>query len=260
MTLAPTAATGARPGASRPIRILDYLPDLADGLDPAAREQATQLLVAPAVILECGSYDLRELSPDTGTLLLIAEGLIKRVVRICNQKRGAVLLGPGDPIRAGDGRTDVLLPRRVTWKVIQDARIALLDAAFFARLARAPALIAPVVHSAINRCQAMSTQNAICAHVQIERRVMMLFWHLAERWGKVGPDYLRVDIPLSHAAIAELVNSQRPSVSTAIGRLRRRGLLDRDARGWIVHAAPEDAAAQLKALASRSRPRQMARA
>jgi len=58
------------------------------------------------------------------------------------------------------------------------------------------------------------------------------FWHLAERWGRVGRDGVTITLPLTHELLAKLVGAARPSVTTALGDLAARGLLTRDQDSW----------------------------
>jgi CRP/FNR family cyclic AMP-dependent transcriptional regulator len=43
-----------------------------------------------------------------------------------------------------------------------------------------------------------------------------------------------VRVPMTHDVLSELAGARRPSVSSALGRLRDAGLLDRDERGWLL--------------------------
>lgn len=73
----------------------------------------------------------------------------------------------------------------------------------------------------------------------MEDRLLLTLWHLAERWGRVGPDAILVPLPLSHQRLAHLVGAHRPSVTTAMGALARAGALSRRADGtWMLHGAP----------------------
>ena len=73
----------------------------------------------------------------------------------------------------------------------------------------------------------------------MDRRVLALFWHLAERWGRMTGDGVVVPLALPHRIIAQLVGARRPTVSTAIVRLGERGALERRGNGaWVLHGEP----------------------
>ena len=66
-------------------------------------------------------------------------------------------------------------------------------------------------------------------------RVLLLLWHLADRWGRVRPDDVYLDLPLTHDLIARMVGAHRTTVTLAIGRLREEGRLERTDRGaWLL--------------------------
>jgi CRP-like cAMP-binding protein len=80
---------------------------------------------------------------------------------------------------------------------------------------------------------------AVASVPRIEERVLLALWHFAERWGRVTADGVRLDLNLTHAVLAEVVAAQRPSVSTALGRLQERGLLSRPgSSSWLLHGEP----------------------
>ena len=74
----------------------------------------------------------------------------------------------------------------------------------------------------------------------------MQFWHLAERWGTVGPQSISIPVPLTHDMLAKLVGATRPSVTTGLGRLASRGLLVRERDGvWLLSLDSREAVTPL---------------
>ena len=51
----------------------------------------------------------------------------------------------------------------------------------------------------------------------------MLFWELADRYGKVHPDGIHLELPLTHEVLSHLAGARRPSVSGALTRLAEDG-------------------------------------
>jgi hypothetical protein len=48
-----------------------------------------------------------------------------------------------------------------------------------------------------------------------------------------------LQLPLSHELLAQVVSSQRPSVTTALSELRERGRMERRDDGcWVLHGPP----------------------
>jgi hypothetical protein len=69
----------------------------------------------------------------------------------------------------------------------------------------------------------------------------VLFWHLADRWGKVTKDGIVIPLKLTHQVLGRIVGAQRPSVTTALKTLTDRGALNRAPDGtWVLHGEPPD--------------------
>jgi CRP/FNR family cyclic AMP-dependent transcriptional regulator len=68
--------------------------------------------------------------------------------------------------------------------------------------------------------------------------LLLLLWHLADRWGRVTPDGVRVALGVTHQTLADLVAARRPSVTTALQQLARQGLLGRDGDAWLLLGDP----------------------
>ena len=73
---------------------------------------------------------------------------------------------------------------------------------------------------------------------QLELRLWLLLWHLAERFGRVCPEGIRVELPITHQTLAELAGARRPSASAALSRLGRRGRLRQIDHTWILFDPP----------------------
>jgi hypothetical protein len=100
--------------------------------------------------------------------------------------------------------------------------------------------------------RASFTQN-LAQLTRVHDRVLVLLWHLAERFGRVTPDGVVVPLRLTHRMIARLVGARRPSVTTAIAALERTGTIERRGDGAIVlHDQPR--AALLRAVRSGGGP------
>jgi hypothetical protein len=74
--------------------------------------------------------------------------------------------------------------------------------------------------------------------------MLVLLWVLAERWGRVSRDGVRVPVGLPHRMLATLVGARRPSVTTALAGLAREGLIERTAEGWLLHGDPDEVLAR----------------
>ena len=96
-----------------------------------------------------------------------------------------------------------------------------------------------IVDRLSERAQRLAVTQAISQLNRVDRRLLALFWHLAERWGRVARDGIVVPLVLSHRLIGELVGARRPTVSTALAELARDGQLSRRDDGtWLLTGEP----------------------
>jgi len=223
------------------VRVLDADPELAEALHDEELEEARRTLVAPTLTLAKGDWSprgkIREANQQLG--LLVVGGLLCREVAIGNTVC-AELVGTGDLLRPWDGaNASALVPHDVRWHVLEQARLALLGRRFASAAACWPALTSAFVARAMNRSQGLALSAAITCTTGIETRLSMLFWHLADRWGRVCRDGVLVPLPLTHELIGRLIGARRPSVSTALKQLEREGSIVRaHSGGWLLAGEP----------------------
>ena len=118
-------------------------------------------------------------------------------------------------------------------------QLALLDRRLANLLARYPEINAVIVDRLSVRAQRLAITQAISQLNRVDRRLLALFWHLAERWGKVSREGIAVPLVLSHRLIGELVGARRPTVSTALAELARDGqVVRRDDGTWLLTGEP----------------------
>jgi hypothetical protein len=136
----------------------------------------------------------------------------------------------------------------VRWNALAPVRIALLDRRVASQLGAYPEIGAVIVDRISERAQRLAVTQAISQLNRVEDRLIALFWHLAERWGRVAADGVAVPLALSHRLIGELVGARRPTVSTALAELaRREEVVRRDDGTWLLtgEAPGEENAAEV---------------
>jgi hypothetical protein len=155
----------------------------------------------------------------------------------------AELLGPGDLVRPWQGSAGAgLLPVRAVWSVLSTVTLAVLDRRFAAEAARYPEITAALFDRLGERSLRLATTQAISQLTRVDRRLKALFWHLAERWGRVSGDGVVVPLALTHRILGQLVGARRPTVSTALSELAEREELVRRPDGsWLLRGDPPDA-------------------
>lgn len=196
--------------------------DLAAGLDKDQLQAAMRLSMARVRCFDRGPFSFRP--PDESLGALILEGLILVRVELAGIRGNVEVLGPGDVISPWLGMGAAPTPPcLVTARVLTRLRLALLDRGFTLRTARYPETHTALMRRLVLRSRMLSMQCAMNSLPRIEERVELTLWQLAYRFGHVGPDGIKLDLPLAHTQLAEMVCAQRPSVSTALTRLRSRG-------------------------------------
>ena len=230
--------------------ILSEDPALAEAIPSAHRQQAIAECIARAVRIPAGPWggEGASIAPE-GVGLLVLQGLLIRRVGI-DGRFGAELLGEGDLLRPWQGQ-DVppTLPRTTGWRVLQPTRLALLDMQAARRLARYPELTGRLVGRALERSRNLTANMAIVHQPRVDVRLRMLFWQLADRWGRVRPDGVSVPLHLTHAVLADLVAARRPTVSSALSELADRGLVRSIGAGWLLSGEPPGELLELRQLA-----------
>jgi hypothetical protein len=227
-------------GATRAGSLLDLDPDLGRRLDPGTLSAARQALAVRVVRLAAGEWDVSRLrGADDGHLgLLVLDGVISREL-LAEDVASMELIGPGDIVRPWQVEGLELLEARVRWSVLADARVAVLDRALAARLGAYPEIYAAIVERLAARSQRLSVTQAISQLNRVDRRLLALFWHLADRWGRMTSEGVHLPLVLAHRTLAQLVGARRPTVSTALSELVRRGELRRTPGGtWVLSGRP----------------------
>jgi hypothetical protein len=196
---------------------------------------------AAVVRLEDGRQPVAEWFATSlhGPGLLLLRGLVAKEVHV-GGRTATELLGPGDLVRPWDTEEEPV-PVDLVWRVLVPTDVAVLDAFFADRIRPWPAIAADLMARAVHRSESLAVQRAIASHPRVDVRVALLLWHLAGRWGRVQADgTVRLELPLTHRLIGELIGSERPSVSHAIGRLSRAGLVERGLDGWHLGGSPDE--------------------
>src|SRR4051812_3131143 len=221
--------------------LLELDPDLGQLLTAERREAAERELRVRVTSFPIGEWDGGRLADADPTHigLLVVDGVLAREVVLADTV-STELLGPGDVVRPWhiEGLPE-LLPVAIRWNVLAQVRLALLDRRVAAVLGRSPEIGAVIVDRLSERAQRLSITQAISQLNRVDRRLLALFWHLAERWGRVSRDGIAVPLALSHRLIGELVGARRPTVSTALAELARTGqLVRRDDGTWLLTDEP----------------------
>ena len=222
------------------VRVFEHEPDLLAGVEPRVAACLTRAAVAPRVLVPAGVWE----PPDDETTrrsfgLLVLDGVMTRTIDVSGRDCPE-LVGTGDLLRPWDGPDgDALVPERTTWHALEPTTLAVLDERFAALVCRCPPVVGALLSRTVQRSREVVFQLAI-AHVRrAETRLLMLLWHLADRWGRVTTDGVHLPVRLTHELVAQLTCMRRPTVTSTLQRLSRDGEIVRRTDGtWLLVGTP----------------------
>jgi hypothetical protein len=203
------------------------------GLPADARERAEIVLAGcPTTTLEPRVPTFHSAFP-TGTLLALEKGFAvlrastpaaSRSVITCEAGPGRVLLPPSP--------AEVLV-------ALTTASMTVIDTAARAELLQLPAFADRIVDQlsqTLAQKQEALANLASARHVERVRRKLL---QLGQTFGHVVPGGVRIDFPLSHALLAEMIASSRETVTRALDELHRSGFVVREGTSYRLLVSPE---------------------
>ena len=170
------------------VALLEADPTWRPGLTEKSWTTARTLAVAS--VIEAGSLHWEPSgaahAAQEGWLgLLLLDGLMIRQVTV-GKRSGCGIFGPGDLIRPWDADGDYdPLTVAVAWLVLEPTRLAVLDTAFALRIARWPSITRRLFGRVAQRARYLALSQAVTHLPRANARLLLLFWLLAERWGRV---------------------------------------------------------------------------
>jgi hypothetical protein len=227
---------------SSAIALFEEDPDLLGGLEPERAAAARTRVRVPLAVLRPGPWEPWERNDHAHIGVLVLDGLLTRNTSLVGRTT-MELVGARDIVRPWDDDGDgdgTSVPDEVTWTVHVPARVALLDQRFVERVAPWPEITRTVISRSVDRQRRLSRHLAILDNPRVDTRLLLLFWHLADMWGRVGSEGVTVPLPLTHKTLGRLIRAHRPSVTAGLHELAARDLLTRTGNGmWLLHGDPD---------------------
>jgi CRP/FNR family cyclic AMP-dependent transcriptional regulator len=217
--------------------LLELDTDLGRYLAPDSVRALQRSLQVEVIGLQPGTWQPPAAAPEPGHLgFLVVEGMLVRSVAVDSSRSGE-LIARGDVIRPWV--EDPVSFCEADWRVMEPTRIAVLDRATAARMCSRPELNAALLDRQMERSRSLAISAAIENVRRLDQRLLILFWHLAERWGRRERGRVVMPLKLTHATLALLAGARRPSVTTALSDLSAQGTVTRAADGtWILSGSP----------------------
>jgi CRP/FNR family transcriptional regulator, cyclic AMP receptor protein len=228
-------------------RVLDLDPDLGNAITQADLPRARATLVAGSYELPAGRWEISEATKESGAYgLLVTSGVMALRTSIADRAT-LELVGPGDLLQPWvQLGAETSAPPTADWRVLERARVLLLDYAFGFAAAQWPQIGSALMHRLVLRSRRLCYQLAVNTAPQIEQRLLYSLWSLADRWGRVTEQGTWVELRLTHQQLAELVGAQRPSVPSALSHLREEQTIGYDRTGFILYGDIPGEVAALK--------------
>jgi CRP/FNR family transcriptional regulator, cyclic AMP receptor protein len=215
------------------VQILREDPELASALPARDARELVEAMRAPVISIRSGPWNPPHHEPDSTYGLLVLEGLLARRVTV-GAGTMIELLSHGDILRPSQNLAERLVPAAVRWRALTESRVAVLDERVTALIGSRPELTVAFAARLARRCHAAAYLGAIGHMGRVEDRLLGLLWHLADTWGRVTPDGVRIPFRLTHEVLGELVGAKRPSVTIGLSYLRREGEVTQSSSGQYI--------------------------
>ena len=217
----------------REARFSDGRQRIFEGLPSQDAEEAARVLAGTAAVEIEPGVPYLDTSFTNAALLIVEEGFVvlraafpglSRSAITGEAGRGALLLPPS-PEEALFG----LRPSRVRTISPRDRDILL------SRPAVAQWIVRQLTWALGHRQEAISNFAPTRHAERVQRKLLQL----ARTHGHVMRDGIRIDFPVSHALLAEMIGSSRETVTRALDELQRTGFVSRRGSIYVVLASPE---------------------
>jgi CRP-like cAMP-binding protein len=206
--------------------LLDADDDLAEAFDLRMRLAARQVVTAAVFEAQIGECDLDPwfAATDHGPGLLVLDGVMALDARV-GDRTATELVGSGDLLQPRVRSAEDILEHVASCRTLQTARLAVLDSAFAERARPWPQITDELLRRAGRRAADLDVLRAIASQPRLEVRLVLVLWHFARRWGRVEHSGIHLCLPLTHRLLGQIIGAERPSVSHAMARLSRSGLV-----------------------------------
>ena len=206
--------------------LLDTIP-----ASEAGRVEAL-LSLCPTIEITAGEAYFRS-SFNSASLLVVERGFVVLRASFEQSSRSIVTC------EAGPGR--VILPPAQEEMLcgLVESRLTALSPSATRELLALPGAAHTLIEqltASLGEKQENLSNFASARHVERVRRKLL---QLARSYGRVARDGVRIDFPISHSLLAEMVGSSRETVTRALDELQRAGFVARSGHSYRLLVPPE---------------------
>ncbi|HUF01827.1 MAG TPA: Crp/Fnr family transcriptional regulator [Gaiellaceae bacterium] len=214
-------------------RLLESVPS------PDAELAAHILSACPTVDVVAGEPYFRSSLP-AGSLLIVERGFVifrlapprtNRSIITCDAGPGRVVLPPASEevlFALVDSKLTVISPEAL------DALLA---------LPRVAKTLLEQLALTLGQKQETIANFGSTRHIERVRRKLL---QLGRNYGRVARDGVRIDFPLSHTLLADMVGSSRETVTRSLDELQREGFVARRGHNYRLLVSPDTVAAETR--------------
>lgn len=208
--------------------------DLLRGLDAAGITRTLgglpALRLAPGDLFDLGDQDVACCLVRSGRLALdfnAPDRTHHRTVTLVEE--GDVLIPPADDRPSTHPR--------LRFRALQPSVVLLVDRPRYEEWLADPRIAANLVRVLAAQIADRELAVAIALEPRVERRLLLKLRQLGERYGRVTPHGIRLDLRLTHQELADMVGAVRESVTIALGKLAANDEITVENRTIWIHPA-----------------------
>jgi CRP-like cAMP-binding protein len=184
----------------------------AHHLPAGSRRRIGDLVRAEALLVENGFLVVHTSSPSA------------RQVVVAEAGAGSMLLAPSE---------------REHVQALTDSWATVLPLAPLEDLLAIPGVAITLFQALETALRLRQETTSYLANVHHIDRVRLKLLQLAEQFGRVSTDGIRLEFPLTHDLLAEMVGSARETVTRCLDELQRSGFVARDGHSYRLLISPE---------------------
>ena len=143
---------------------------------------------------------------------------------VAEARPGSILLTPSD---------------REHLQALTDCWVTVLSWPQLERLLAIPGVAATLFRGLGTALRLRQDATSYFANVHHVDRVRQKLVQLAREFGRVNPDGIRIELPLTHDLLAEMVGSARETVTRGLDELQRNGFVAREGHTYTLLIPPE---------------------